>query len=132
MQTSTTAGPGTGAVAADETDRLIASDKVEGTAVYNRQGERLGSVYNFMVDKRSGQLEYAVLSFGGFLGIGDSYHPLPWKALTYDTSQGGYVVDLDKDRLQGAPSYSGSEAPDWSDPSYGRRIDDFYGPFPGI
>jgi hypothetical protein len=132
MQTSTTAGPGTGAVATDETDRLIASDKVEGTAVYNRQGERLGSIYNFMVDKRSGQVEYAVMSFGGFLGIGDSYHPLPWKALTYDTSQGGYVVDLDKDRLQGAPSYSGSEAPDWSDPSFGRRIDDYYGPFPGI
>jgi hypothetical protein len=132
MQTSTTAGPGTGAVATDETDRLIASDKVEGTAVYNRQGERLGSIYNFMVDKRSGQVEYAVLSFGGFLGIGDSYHPLPWKALTYDTSEGGYVVDLDKDRLQGAPSYSGSEAPDWSDPSFGRRIDDYYGPFPGI
>jgi hypothetical protein len=132
MQTSTTAGPGTGAVATDETDRLIASDKVEGTAVYNRQGERLGSIYNFMVDKRSGQVEYAVMSFGGFLGIGDSYHPLPWKALTYDTSEGGYVVDLDKDRLQGAPSYSGSEAPDWSDPSFGRRIDDYYGPFPGI
>ena len=70
-----------GGVASDETDRLIASNKVEGTAVYNRQGERLGSIYNFMVDKRSGQVEYAVMSFGGFLGIGDSYHPLPWKAL---------------------------------------------------
>ena len=116
----------------DETDRLIASNKVEGTAVYNRQGERLGSVYNFMVDKRSGQVEYAVMSFGGFLGIGDSYHPLPWKALTYDTGQGGYVVDLDKDRLQGAPSYQRSDTPDWSDPSYSRRIDDYYGPFPGI
>ena len=130
MQTTTETGSGT--VATDETNRLIASNKVEGTAVYNRQGERLGSVYNFMVDKRSGQVEYAVMSFGGFLGIGDSYHPLPWKTLTYDTSQGGYVVDLDKDRLQGAPSYSSSEAPDWSDPSYSRRIDDYYGPFPGV
>jgi PRC-barrel domain len=130
MQTTTETGSGT--VATDETDRLIASNKVEGTAVYNRQGERLGSVYNFMVDKRSGQVEYAVMSFGGFLGIGDSYHPLPWKSLTYDTSQGGYVVDLDKNRLQGAPSYSSSEVPDWSDPSYGRRIDDYYGPFPGV
>ena len=130
MQTTTETGSGT--VATDETNRLIASNKVEGTAVYNRQGERLGSVYNFMVDKRSGQVEYAVMSFGGFLGIGDSYHPLPWKSLTYDTSQGGYVVDLDKNRLQGAPSYSSSEAPDWSDPSYSRRIDDYYGPFPGV
>ena len=129
----TTAGTGTGSsVATDETNRLIASDKVEGTAVYNRQGERLGSVYNFMVDKRSGHVEYAVLSFGGFLGIGDSYHPLPWKALTYDTGKGGYVVDLDKSRLEGAPSYTRSEVPDWGDPSFGRRIDDYYGPFPGI
>ena len=62
-------------VEADETSRLIASNKVEGTAVYNRQGERLGSVYNFMVDKMSGQVAYAVISFGGFLGIGDSYGP---------------------------------------------------------
>jgi hypothetical protein len=124
MQTSTA---GIGAVASNETDRLIASDKVEGTAVYNRQNERLGSVYNFMVDKRSGQVAYAVLSFGGFLGIGDSYYPLPWKALSYDTKMGGYVVDLDKDRLQGAPSYAASEAADWNDPAYGRRIDEYYG-----
>jgi hypothetical protein len=123
MQTSTA---GIGAVASNETDRLIASDKVEGTAVYNRQNERLGSVYNFMVDKRSGQVAYAVLSFGGFLGIGDSYYPLPWKALSYDTKMGGYVVDLDKDRLQGAPSYA-AEAADWNDPAYGRRIDEYYG-----
>jgi sporulation protein YlmC with PRC-barrel domain len=133
MQTTTT-GTGMGSsVATDETNRLIASDKVEGTAVYNRQGERLGSVYNFMVDKRSGQVEYAVLSFGGFLGIGEDYYPLPWKALTYDPSQGGYVVDLDKDRLRDAPNYAASDNPDWRDPDYGRRIDDYYGPFyPGI
>ena len=116
----------------EETDRLIASDKVEGTAVYNRQGERLGSIHNFMVDKRSGRVEYAILSFGGFLGIGDSYHPLPWKSLSYDTGQGGYVVDLDKRRLEGAPSYQRSDSPDWADPDYSRRIDDFYGPFPGL
>ena len=133
MQTTTTGtGTGAGGVATDETDRLIASNKVEGTAVYNRQGERLGEVYNFMVDKRSGKVEYAVMSFGGFLGLGQSYHPLPWRVLTYDTGKGGYVVDLDKDRLRGAPSYTGSEAPNWRDPAYGRRIDDYYGPFPGI
>ena len=85
-----------------------------------------------MVDKRSGKVEYAVMSFGGFLGLGQSYHPLPWRVLTYDTGKGGYVVDLDKDRLRGAPSYTGSEAPDWSDPSYGRRIDDYYGGSAGI
>ena len=60
-------------VETDETDRLIASNKVEGTAVYDREGNKLGSVYNFMVDKRSGKAEYAVMSFGGFLGMGDDY-----------------------------------------------------------
>ena len=79
---------GAGSAETDETDRLIASNKVEGTAVYNRQGDSLGSIYNFMVDKRSGQVEYAVMSFGGFFGIGENYYPLPWKALTYDPSHG--------------------------------------------
>ena len=128
---SSTMGSGVGAgsggsVAMDETDRLIASSKVEGTPVYNRQGEHLGEVYNFMVDKRSGQVAYAVMSFGGFLGMGQSYHPLPWKVLDYDTRMGGYVVDLDKNRLQNAPSYSSSESPTWNR-EYGRRIDDYYG-----
>jgi hypothetical protein len=121
---------GAGSTDADESDRLIASSKVEGTAVCNRRGERLGSVYNFMVDKRSGQVAYAVLFFGSFLGIGDSYYPLPWKALTYDRSQGGYVVDLDKNRFEGAPSYLRDEDAEWRDPSYSQRIDDFYGPIP--
>src|SRR3954451_3285919 len=98
-------------VASDETDRLIASNKVEGTVVYNRQGDRLGSVYNFMVDKISGQVAYAVMSFGGFLGIGERYFPLPWKSLTYDTGLGGYVVDLDRKRLENAPSYSADDTP---------------------
>jgi sporulation protein YlmC with PRC-barrel domain len=119
-------GGSSGDVPMNETDRLIASDKVEGTAVYNRDGESLGTVYNFMVDKYSGKVSYAVMSFGGFLGIGDSYHPLPWDSLTYDTRMGGYVVDLDRSRLEGAPSYRSSEDP-WTDPQYGRRVHDYYG-----
>jgi len=126
-QLGTKTAVGVGSAETDETDRLIASNKVEGTAVYNRQGERLGSVYNFMVGKRSGQVEYAVLSFGGFLGIGDSYYPLPWKALTYDTSLGGYVVSVAKEQLEGAPSYAQNEEADWINPDYGRRIYDYYG-----
>jgi hypothetical protein len=109
----------------EETNRLIASNKVEGTAVYNRQGEKLGSVYNFMVDKRSGKVEYAVMSFGGFLGMGDSYHPLPWNVLKYDTSQGGYVVDLDKRVLQEGPSYTLDQEPRY-DRTYGEEIDRYY------
>ena len=126
---STEPGVGSGTsssadVATDETDELIASDKVEGTAVYNHQGERLGTVYNFMVNKVTGQVAYAVMSFGGFLGLGQSYHPLPWRLLTYDTKVGGYVVDLDKERLQDAPSYTG-ESPAW-DRTYGKSIDEYY------
>ena len=116
-----------GAVATDETDRLISSDKAVGTAVYNRQGEHLGSVYNLMIDKYSGQVAYAVMSFGGFLGMGESYHPLPWRTLTYDTGKGGYVIDIDNRRLETAPSYTSSTEPNWSDRTYGKRVDDFYG-----
>ena len=68
--------------------RLIAASKVNGTTVYNTAGEKLGSVYDVMIDKRSGKAEYAIMSFGGFLGIGDSYHPLPWQALTYSAESG--------------------------------------------
>ena len=115
-----------GSVATDETGELIASDKVEGTEVYNRRGEHLGEVHNFMVNKRTGQVEYAVMSFGGFLGIGENYHPLPWKVLTYDTNKGGYVVDLDKSTLEGAPTYRAGDYP-YGDPAYGRSVYDYYG-----
>jgi hypothetical protein len=123
---TSTGNPKTETVASDETDRLIASSKVEGTAVYNRQGERLGTVKNFMVDKRSGQVAYAVMSFGGFLGIGAHCHPLPWRVLTYDTRQGGYVIDLDKDKLKNAPSYAEGTSPNWADRSWGSSIDAYY------
>ena len=78
----------TQSVATDETSTLISSDKVEGTAVYNREGEKLGSIHTLMIDKVSGKVAYAVMSFGGFLGIGDRYHPLPWSMLDYETRPG--------------------------------------------
>jgi hypothetical protein len=114
-------------VATDETSDLISSDKVEDTAVYNRQGEKLGSIHSVMIDKVSGKVAYAVMSFGGFLGIGDRYHPLPWTTLTYDSRQGGYVVDLDQSMLEEAPSYSTTEMPDWSDREWSRQVQDYYG-----
>ncbi len=113
-------------IATTETDELIASNKVEGTAVYGADGEKLGHVYNFMVGKRSGKVEYAVMSFGGLFGLGESYHPLPWNTLTYDTSKGGYVVNIDKSRLEGGPSYRSGEEPRY-DRDYGRRVHDYYG-----
>lgn len=114
------------AVATEETDRLIASDKVEGTAVYSTNGERLGSIYNFMVDKRSGRVAYAVMSFGGLFGLGERYYPLPWDKLTYETRLGGYVVDVDPTVLQGAPAYATPEPP-WNDPAYVRSLYGYYG-----
>jgi hypothetical protein len=80
---------------------LIASDKVQGTNVYNTTGDNLGSIHDLMIDKTSGKVAYAIMSFGGFLGIGNQYHPLPWSVLKYDTNLGGYVVNLDKPRLEG-------------------------------
>ena len=125
VRTATTASH----LEADETNRLISSEKVDGTAVYDRRGERLGSVHHLMIDKYSGQVSYAVMSFGGFLGMGESYHPLPWKMLNYDTRLGGYVVDhLDRNRLEGAPSYTSREMPNWDDRSYTRRLDQYWMP----
>ena len=117
-------------VATEETSNLISSDKVEGTAVYDRQGEKLGSIDSVMIDKISGKVAYAVMSFGGFLGIGDRYHPLPWHVLTYDTAMGGYVVDLDRSKLEGAPSYGTSETPNWSDRRWGQKVHEYYGARP--
>jgi len=119
-----------GKVARDETSRLIAADKVNGTAVYNRTGDRIGTVYDVMLDKVSGKVAYAVMSFGGFLGIGERYHPLPWSVLEYDTGMGGYVVDLDRARLEGAPTYAANENIDWSDREWGQRVSDYYGTRP--
>jgi hypothetical protein len=79
---------------ARETAGLIGSDKVEGTAVYDANGERIGSIDRVMLEKRSGQVAYAVLRFGGFLGIGSDYYPIPWESLSYDTNLGGYRTNI--------------------------------------
>lgn len=112
---------------ADETNRLISSEKVNGTAVYNRNGDSLGTVHHLMIDKFNGNVEYAVMSFGGFLGIGESYHPLPWHALTYDTQLEGYVADVDRAKLERAPRYTASNMPDWSDRGYRDRVNQYWG-----
>ena len=113
-------------VEANETNRLISSGKVDGTAVYSTAGEHLGSIHHMMIDKFTGHVEYAVMSFGGFLGIGESYHPLPWKSLTYSNNFGGYCVDLDRTRLEGSPRYTMATEPDWSDSAYREKIDQYW------
>jgi PRC-barrel domain len=105
---------------------LIAAEKVNGTDVYNTAGEKLGSVEDIMIDKISGKAIYAVMSFGGFLGMGEKQHPLPWSALDYDQRKGGYVVNLDKKKLEKAPTLDPAENFKWT-PDYGRSIDKYYG-----
>jgi hypothetical protein len=109
-----------------ETVSLIGSDKVEGTAVYGPDSEKIGSVQRVMIDKISGKVAYAVVSFGGFLGIGEDYYPMPWSSLKYDTNLEGYRVNMTADRLKGAPSYSQSQGWDWSSRANDRRVYDYY------
>ena len=105
---------------------IISSDKVEGTKVYNTAGDKLGSVDDLMIDKVSGQIRYAVLEFGGFLGMGTDRYPLPWNMLKYDTSMDGYVVPIDKNKLEQAPRYDVGELPEYT-PEYGKRVYNYYG-----
>ncbi len=109
-----------------ETSRLIASDKVEGTAVRRSDGDKLGTIERVMIDKRSGNVAYAVMSFGGFLGIGDDYRALPWHLLRYNERLDAYELNVTEDQLRNAPVLAGG----WSDSSvnrdWERRIHDYY------
>jgi sporulation protein YlmC with PRC-barrel domain len=95
-----------------ETTSLIGSDKVDGTSVYGADGKKIGAVERVMIDKISGKVAFAVLSFGGFLGMGEDFYPLPWSSLKYDTGLGGYRANLTKEQLDKAPKYNQSQ--DWS------------------
>jgi hypothetical protein len=110
-----------------ETSNLIGSDKVEGTPVYRLNGDHIGQIERVMIDKISGKVAYAVMSFGGFLGIGEDYYPLPWSVLTYNPTLGGYEVDITDQQLKGAPKYSRHESWDWSDRQRTQKLTDYYG-----
>ena len=113
-----------------ETSTLIAANKVAGTDVFNAAGDRMGSIHELMIDKESGQIAFAIMAFGGFLGIGNSYRPLPWSLLRYDKNVGGYVVDIKDNELEDAPSYAVGAQPAWGDPDYERKLHDYYGAHP--
>lgn len=103
---------------------MISSGDVNGTSVYSPAGDHLGKIDHLMIDKASGTIAYAVMSFGGFLGLGTSAHPVPWKKLSYDTRLGGYVTDITKEQLEAAPEWT----PDWAaGRDYDRRAYDHYG-----
>ena len=92
-----------------EAHALITASRVHGTPVFNRAGERIGHIEDLSIDKVSGQVRYALLAFGGFLGIGDRFHPLDWSLLEYDTRRNGYVVPLEKPELERTPHYAKDE-----------------------
>src|SRR3981189_55758 len=110
-----------------EQGNLIGSDKVEGTAVYGADRNKIGSIERVMIDKQSGKVSYAVLSFGGFLGIGDDHYPLPCQSLKNDTNLAGYRTALTETQLKKAQKYRNGNSWDWSGPATARSVNDYYG-----
>jgi PRC-barrel domain len=111
----------------NEFGNLIGSDKVEGTAVYGTDDNKIGAIERVMIDKKSGKVSYAVLGFGGFLGLGNDHYPLPWHSLKYDTRLGGYVAGVTEQQLRGAPKFGDDRDWDWADSNRNRSLDDYYG-----
>ncbi|HUE18336.1 MAG TPA: PRC-barrel domain-containing protein [Stellaceae bacterium] len=113
-----------------ETTRLIAADKVEGTPVESTNGDSLGHVHDIMIDKISGQVGYAVLKYGSFLGLGGKLFALPWDLLKYDTKRNAYVIGIPVEKLKGAPSFDDSDQSRWPDlgtRSHSEEIHEYYG-----
>lgn len=114
-------------VASERPDhRLIPAERVNGTAVYSPSGDKLGSVEDLAIDKLSGQVAYAILGFGGVLGLGERYYPVPWGLLGYDTDRGGYVIPCDKDKLEDAPFFDAQDLSGWEDSHVRQGIFDYY------
>lgn len=112
---------------AKETSRLISSEKVAGTKVENAKGENLGHIEEIMLDKVSGEVGYAVLKFGSFLGLGGKLFAIPWDMLKYDTRQDAYVIGIPVERLKDAPNFDSNQWPDMSDRAFGKAVHDYYG-----
>lgn len=107
----------------DEVGSLISADKVQGTNLYSREGDDLGQVESIMIDKPTGKVAYAVVAFGGFLGMGQERRALPWSALRYDTEQNGYVVEAGNDVIRSTPTIT----KDYADRAWGSRLHEHYG-----
>jgi sporulation protein YlmC with PRC-barrel domain len=109
---------------------LIMSSRVTGTAVFNLAGERIGHVDDLSIHKVSGQVIYAVMSFGGFLGVGERFHPVPWSMLEYDVERNGYVVPLDKAALEAAPTLDRAQLESLgAGDAWRTRLFDYYGTY---
>jgi hypothetical protein len=109
---------------------LIESDRVEGTEVYGAGDAHIGSIKRLMIDKQSGQVAYAVLGFGGFLGLGEDTYTIPWGKLSYDTGLGGYRTDISEDQVKSAPDFYRDKDYAWSDRDRERDLHSYYGVTP--
>lgn len=107
--------------------RLMPSGTLEGDAVVNSAGENLGSIKDFMLNMETGTVEYAVLSFGGILGMGEKLFAVPFQALQLDPENHQFVLDVDKERLKSAPGFDRNDWPDTANPEWGSRVRSFYG-----
>lgn len=126
--TTQTRPPSSENLSKDETRHMIASDKVEGTKVFDSKGEELGTVRKVMIGKTDGQVRYVVMGCGGMFGFGESDFPLPWDGLDYDTKLGGFKlngVTKDDFKADKAPSHSRDDNPDYNE-DYDRRIRMYY------
>lgn len=111
---------------------LILASRVEHTHVFNRAGERIGHVTDLSIDRKRGCVVYAIMSFGGFLGIGTKLHPIPWDFLEYSTSLGGFVVPISQAELESAPYYDADELAELGGAKhefYFGKILEYYGPY---
>ena len=97
--------------------RLLLASRVEHAPVFDQSGKAIGHIQDLSIDRQDGRVAYAIMSFGGFLGIGRKFHPLPWAMLRYDAQQGGYVVNLDREALANAPHYEPGELREFGGPS---------------
>jgi sporulation protein YlmC with PRC-barrel domain len=114
----TSAGPG---------PRLMGAETLIGDDVMNRQGDNLGDIKEIMIDMQSGQVAYAVLSFGGVMGIGEKLFAVPWQALQLDTANKCFTLDVSKDQLQNAPGFDKDAWPDMQDVGWQQQVSSFYG-----
>ncbi len=99
-------------------NRMLSSSSIEGTDVKNAKGESLGEIKDLMINTSKGNIEYAVLSFGGFLGMGDKYFAVPWEAFSVDRSDEEMVLDVTKESLENAPGFDKDNWPKTSDKTY--------------
>jgi sporulation protein YlmC with PRC-barrel domain len=107
--------------------RVMSASSLAGDDVRNHAGEKLGTVDEIMIDVPTGQVAYAVLSFGGFLGMGDKLFAIPWSSLTLDEDEKCFILDMDKGRLENAPGFDKNNWPDMADPAWGAGVYRHYG-----